>query len=286
VHSAVETARPLIEQASHALTVNVPPEPIYVDADTTRLAQVFANLLNNAAKFTERGGHIELTVERQGSDAVVRVRDDGAGIPAPMLAKVFDMFMQVDRTLEKSQGGLGIGLTLVKRLVEMHGGGIEARSDGPGTGCEFVVRLPVALSVVGERPPEDGEAARPAARRRILVVDDNKDAAASLAMMLKIMGNEARTAHDGLEALDVAAAFRPDVVLLDIGMPRLNGYDAARRIRQQAWGQGLALIALTGWGQEDDKRQSHEAGFDHHLTKPVDPAALEKLLASLRTETA
>ncbi len=282
VQHAVETSRPLIEASGHDLTIQVPPDPIYVDADLTRLAQVFSNLLNNAAKYTEEGGSVTLTVERQGSDAVVSVRDTGVGIPAHMLPKVFEMFTQVDRTLERSQGGLGIGLSLVKGLVEMHGGSVEARSEGHGMGSEFVVRLPVVLSLAGERRGEEGGEQIPAtARRRILVVDDNRDAALSLAMMLKIMGNETQTAHDGLEALAVAAAFRPDVILLDIGMPKLNGYDACRRIREQPWGRAVVLVAQTGWGQEDDRRRSQEAGFDFHMVKPVEPAALEKLLESV-----
>jgi CheY-like chemotaxis protein len=191
------------------------------------------------------------------------------------------MFTQIDRSLERSQGGLGIGLSIVKRLVEMHGGSVEARSEGQGLGSEFTVRLPAVLAPVAEQGRADGEAARPAQRRRVLVVDDNKDAATSLALMLELMGNEARAVHDGLEALETASTFRPDVVLLDIGMPGLNGYDTARKIREQPWGRGTALIALTGWGQEEDRRKSQQAGLDHHLTKPVDPAQLEQLLAGL-----
>ncbi len=280
VRNAVETSRLLIEQMGHELSVAVQPDPIYMDGDMTRLAQVVSNLLNNAAKYTERGGRIRLSAERQGSDAVLTVQDNGVGIPANMLTQVFEMFAQVDRSLERSRGGLGIGLSLVKRLVELHGGSVEARSDGDGRGSTVVVRLPIALALAGERRGEDeSEPVRVQSHLRILVADDNQDAATSLALLLRIMGHETRTAHDGLEALDAAAAFRPDVTLLDIGMPQLNGYDVCRRIRQQAWGKGMVLIALTGWGQEDDKRQAQEAGFDHHLTKPVDPAALEKLLA-------
>ncbi len=200
-----------------------------------------------------------------------------------MLPKVFEMFTQVDRSLEKSQGGLGIGLSLVKGLVELHGGTVEARSGGHGMGSEFVVSLPVILSLAEDEQDEvSGEMATPKARCRILVVDDNRDAAMSLAVMLKLSGNETRTAHDGLEALDVAAAFKPDVVLLDIGMPKLNGYDTAARLRRQSWGKNVMLVALTGWGQEDDKRRSLEAGFDFHMVKPVDPAALEKLLSGFQ----
>jgi CheY-like chemotaxis protein/anti-sigma regulatory factor (Ser/Thr protein kinase) len=267
--------------------LTLPDEPVNVDADKTRLAQALSNLLGNAVKYSDRGGRIWLTVRREGNGAVIRVKDTGVGIPPHMLPRVFDMFWRVDRSLEKSQGGLGVGLTIVKRLVEMHGGSVEARSEGQGMGSEFIVRLPVALSVVHERQDEgDDQEARPTARHRILVVDDSEDAASSLAMVLRIMGNEVRTAHDGLEGVEAAAAFRPDVILLDIGMPKLNGYDACRRIREQPWGKGVVIVALTGWGQDEDKRRSQEAGFDSHLVKPVEPAALEKLLAELKSETA
>jgi PAS domain S-box-containing protein len=283
LYAAVETSRPLIEACGHELSVSVPPVPVFIDGDLTRLAQVVSNLLNNAAKYTERGGRITLTAERQGSDAVVSVRDTGVGIPAAMLARVFDMFTQVDRSLDRTHGGLGIGLTLVKRLVELHGGSITAHSDGPGRGSEFVVRLPAVIESprAPERSDRPGEPAAPAAALRILAVDDNRDAAASLGMLLRIMGHDVRTAHDGLEAIELADEFRPDVTLLDIGLPKLNGYEAARRIRQQPWGRGMVLIATTGWGQESDRRLSRESGFDHHLVKPLDPAALLDLLASL-----
>ena len=282
VRDAVETSRPLIEEQEHQLQVLLPPRPVYVDGDRSRLAQVFANLLNNAARYTGRGGHIRLAVEQEGSDAVVRVRDDGAGIPREKLEIIFEMFTQVDRKLERSKGGLGIGLNLVRGLVEMHGGRVEAHSDGPGTGSEFVVRLP-ALIAAGRWPQHDGEGGAPIAcsRYRILVVDDNQDGADSLAMMLRILGHETRTAYDGLEALDVAQALHPNVVLLDLGLPRLNGYDVARRIRAQPWGEGMVLIAQTGWGQEEDRSRSKEAGFNFHMVKPIDPAALEKLLGGL-----
>jgi PAS domain S-box-containing protein len=280
VQSAVETSRPLIEAAGHELTVTLPPGPAFVYADPTRLAQVFANLLNNSAKYTERGGHIWLTAERQGSDVVVKVKDTGVGIAPEMLPKVFDMFTQADRSLDRSQGGLGIGLSLVRRLVEMHGGRVEAHSDGPGKGSEFVVRLSAVLSPGPGPRRADGDLQR-SPRYRILVVDDNKDSARSLALLLKMTGHNTRTAHDGLEAVAAAKRFRPDVVLLDIGLPKLNGYDACRSIRAQPWGQGMILIALTGWGQEDDRRRSKEAGFNFHLVKPLDLADLEKLLAGL-----
>lgn len=283
VQDAVETSRPLLDGAGHQLEVILPPRPVFVDADRTRLAQVFANLLNNSAKYTEPGGHVRLAVERQGSDVVVTVRDDGIGIPPDRLPGVFEMFTQVEPSLERSHGGLGIGLSLVRGLVEMHGGTVEARSAGPGRGSEFAVRLPAAASHVRPRR-RDGDAvqdAQPQAAHRILVVDDNRDSALSLAMMLGIMGHETRTAYDGQEGVEAAESFRPDVALFDIGLPRLNGYDACRRIREQPWGRTVVLIALTGWGQKEDKARSKEAGFNFHMVKPVDPAALERLLAGL-----
>ncbi|HUR55866.1 MAG TPA: ATP-binding protein [Gemmataceae bacterium] len=283
VDSAVESSRPLIQQCGHELTVRLPPVPLHLDADPVRLAQVFLNLLNNAAKYTKRGGHIWLTAVREGSDAVVSVRDDGVGIPGDMLARIFDMFTQVERSLEQSQGGLGIGLTLVRRLVDLHDGSIEARSNGPDEGSEFVVRLPLIQPPLEPPPKSDGAGAKALSGCRILVVDDNRDSAESLGMLLALRGNDIRTAHDGLEALDAAEAFRPVLVLLDIGLPKLNGYDVARRLRQQPWAKGVTLVALTGWGQDEDRRRSREAGFDFHIVKPVELAALEKMLAGVPT---
>jgi len=285
ISAALEASRPLIEACSHELTVTLPPEPVYLDADPTRLAQVFLNLLNNSAKYTPQGGHIWLTVERAKGEAVIRVRDTGVGIAAEMLPRIFELFTQVEGSLERSHGGLGIGLSLVRRLVEMHGGTVEARSEGLGRGSEFLVRLPILAQPTPEQPLASGnnETVAAAPKRRILVVDDNRDSAISLGMMLSLMGNEIRTAHDGSEGLEAAAAFRPDVMLLDIGLPKLNGYDVCRRIREQPWGKGMVIVALTGWGQEENKRRSTEAGFNHHMVKPVDPAALEKLLAGLES---
>jgi PAS domain S-box-containing protein len=280
IHQSAEVSRPLAESAGHELIVSLPREPIYLYADPARLAQVFGNLLTNACKYTEPGGRIWVAAARQGGDVVVSVKDTGVGIPPDKLGSVFEMFNQIDRSLERSQGGLGIGLTLVKRLVEMHGGSVEAHSKGTGRGSEFVVRLPVLLEEA--RPETPTAEPAPAAARRILVVDDNRDAATSLALLLQLTGNEAQIAFDGLEAVEATAAFRPDVILLDIGLPKLNGYDACRRIREQPWGRGVMLVALTGWGQEEDRRQSKEAGFDHHMVKPVDLAALTALLAELR----
>lgn len=280
LQSAIETSRPILDKLNHELALDVPAEAIFVDADLTRLAQVFANLLNNAAKYTPPGGRIRMALEPRGAEVAVTVEDNGLGIPSHMLLRVFDMFTQVDRSLEKSQGGLGIGLSIVKRLVEMHGGAVEALSGGHGLGSRLIVRLPVASPAVQEEPREaQDEVPGPfAARRRILVADDNADSASSLAMVLEILGNEVCTAFDGVEAVEAAETFRPDVILLDIGMPRMNGYDACRSIREQPWGKDVLLIALTGWGQEEDVRRSQEAGFDHHLVKPVEPSRLEKLL--------
>ena len=285
LNAAVETSRPLIEQRGHELIVKVPEDPIFLDGDLVRLAQVISNLLNNAAKYTERGGRIWLAAAKKGNDAVIKVRDTGIGIPAEMLPKIFEMFAQADRSTNGSPGGLGIGLTLVKRLVEMHGGTIAVHSDGRGKGSEFVVRVPVAssrlpteeISTKGKHGSENGKSSSV----RILVVDDNHDSADSMGLLLKLLGNEVRIVHDGQAAVDVANEFEPRVVLLDIGLPEMNGYEAARKIREQPWGNRATLIAVTGWGHEVDRQRSKNAGFDHHLVKPVDPDALTKLLSSL-----
>ena len=287
VGHALEMCGPIMDDRDQQLTVTLPEEPIFVDADPTRLAQALCNLLTNAAKYSERGSRIWLAAEQQRGDAVISIKDNGVGIPPEMMPKVFDMFTQVDRSMEKTQGGLGVGLAIVKRLVEMHGGTTEARSEGYGQGSEFTIRLPAAASAAREQKTQAGEPPlRAPLHQRILVVDDNVDAATSLAMMLKMMGNQVQTAHDGEVGLEAAAAFRPDVLLLDIGMPKLNGLDVARRIREQPWGRRVTLVALTGWGQEGDRRKSKEAGFDFHLVKPVEPAALEKILANRQPETA
>jgi PAS domain S-box-containing protein len=283
VSSAVETTRPALEAARHKLTVSLPPEPVLLDADLTRLAQVFGNLLHNSAKYTEPGGHIWLTATREGNVVSVAVRDTGIGIPAHALPSIFDLFSQVDRSLERSTGGLGIGLALAKGLVEMHGGTVEAASPGDrGQGSTFTVRLPAvpsraerATTMAQAEPDSSGT------KQRILVVDDNVDSAASMAMMLELLGNEIRTAHDGLEAVALAEEFSPQVVLMDVGMPRLNGYEATRRIREQPWGREMVIIALTGWGQDGDRAKSEEAGCSGHLVKPVELAELEKLLDEL-----
>jgi signal transduction histidine kinase/ActR/RegA family two-component response regulator len=282
IDNAVETARPQIDAKGQALTVTLPPEPIYLDADLTRLAQVFWNLLNNSAKYTDPGGRIELSATRDGDQVVVTVRDTGIGIPPEALPRLFTMFSQVDRSLERAQGGLGIGLALVKGLVDMHGGRVEAHSAGVGQGSTFVVHLPLAAEPPAAATLPAQNHRTETVKRRVLVVDDNRDAAASLAMILSLVGHDTRTAQDGLEALELAEAFRPDVLLLDIGLPKLNGYDACRRIRAQPWGKDIFIVAVTGWGQEEDRRRSQEAGFNHHLVKPVDFGCLEKLLATLK----
>lgn len=279
----VEGVRPIVEERDHELTVALPTRPLRVEADATRLEQVMMNLLINAVKYTDPAGKIWLSAERDGSEAVLRVRDTGIGIAAAMLPRIFDLFVQAERRLERSQGGLGIGLTLVKRLVELHGGRVEAHSPGLGRGSEFVVRLPAApdpafsASVIG--PGADLQHAAPA--RRVLVVDDNVDAADSLAMLLKLGGHEVRVAYDGPTALLVAQAFHPQIALLDIGMPTMDGYEVARRLREQPEPRPELIVAMTGWGQDTDRRRSSDAGFDHHLVKPVEPAALEKVLSGM-----
>ncbi len=284
VGRAVETSRPLLEARKHRLTKLLPAEPVWVEADQARLTQVIANLLNNAAKYTAEGGHVWLTAERRGAEAVIRVRDDGIGMAPEVLPHVFDLFAQADEAVDRAEGGLGIGLTLVKRLVELHGGTVEANSAGPGSGSEFVVRLPA-----GQPPPPTpaetapGQAAAPPGRR-ILVVDDNQDTAQTLALLLQLQGHETRAAYDGAAALETARGFRPDVVLLDLGLPRMDGYEVARRLRSQPGAAPLFLVALTGWGQAEDRRRTREAGFDCHLVKPVDAAELQNLLAA-RPET-
>lgn len=285
VQGAVETSRPLIEEMGHQLTMTLPSGTMIVDADLIRLAQVFMNLLNNSAKYTERGGRIDLRAEIQGGDVVVSVKDTGIGIPADKLSNIFEMFSQVEGTLTRSRGGLGVGLSLVKRLVELHGGSVTARSDGLGKGSEFIVRLPIVVDQTYANPAsDDGHKAAPASDLRILVVDDNKDAAETLARLLQRMGNTVHTAHDGEEGVAAAQAFRPDVVLCDIGLPKLNGYEVCRLMKQQTWDKKMVMVAVTGWGQEDNKRKAQEAGFDCHLTKPVDPQHLLHVLAGLTAE--
>lgn len=285
VKAAVESSRPLIDERRHELTVTMSQESIYVDADRLRLTQVFMNLLNNAAKYTPDPGHIWLNVEQAGDTVVVRVKDTGVGIAAESLPHVFELFYQVDRSYTRSEGGLGLGLTLVQRLVELHGGKVEVRSEGTNRGSEFIVQLPVSA----QRPDNESLAAEPVDEipslptrcRRILVADDFPQSAETLARLLEKDGNEVQIAEDGVAAVAAAAEFLPDIVLMDIAMPRLDGYQAAKRIRQQPWGKQMVLIALTGWGQQQDRRRTQEAGFDAHLTKPINYDTIMSVLANL-----
>jgi len=267
-----------MEVRRQLFTANIPPEAIWVDGDTTRLAQVVGNLLSNASKYTGQGGTVSLSVQRNGAEATLRVRDSGIGIAPEMLPRVFDLFVQAERSPDRTAGGLGLGLTLAKRLTEMHGGTLEAFSAGLGRGSEFVVRLPV---FVGE--PVANAVTRPvtvyeAVRRRILVVDDNADSAEALALALGVTGHEVRLAADGPSALTTAAEFRPEAVLLDIGLPGMDGYEVARHLRAAKGSARMVLVALTGYGQEEDRQRAREAGFDHHLVKPANPDAILALL--------
>ncbi|HEY6517485.1 MAG TPA: PAS domain S-box protein [Steroidobacteraceae bacterium] len=284
VAAAQEAARPLIEARSHSLVVQLPAETLRLVADPVRLAQVLANLLINAAKYTDAGGRIVLEARREAAELIIAVRDNGIGIAAEMMPRVFTLFAQASPALERSEGGLGIGLALVHGLVELHGGSVTAKSGGLGQGSEFVVRLPI-----GEPRHVDGSHAAGAPKSatvkslRLLVADDNRDSAATCAALLEASGHEVSVAHTGREAFDLACRLKPDALLLDIGMPELNGYQLAQRIRATSWGPRAMLIAITGWGQEQDKRQALAAGFDHHLTKPIDPNGLEALLQAAAT---
>jgi PAS domain S-box-containing protein len=284
LRNAIETSQPLMAERGHELVARIPRDKIVVYADMTRLSQVFWNLLNNAAKYTEAGGRIELDLEMGEGSVAITVRDNGIGIPPNMLSRVFDIFTQVDRSLEKAQGGLGIGLSIARRLVEMHGGTIQAHSEGHGRGSTFTVTLPAAVVPRSAEIPS-GAAAPAGIKRleckRILIADDNADSATTLSIMLEMLGNEVRVAHDGEEAVRAACEFLPDAILLDIGMPKLNGYDACVRLRGMPETASAYMVALTGWGQEEDRNRARAAGFDHHLVKPVEPAMLEKLICEL-----
>jgi PAS domain S-box-containing protein len=284
INAAVESSRPLMNQRGHEFTLMMPQEPVYLSGDKIRLTQAIMNLLNNAAKYTPRSGRIGLTVERNGDQLQIRVKDTGIGIGANDLNRVFDLFYQVDRSFARAEGGLGLGLTLVHRLIALHGGTVEVQSAGLNRGSEFLVRLPViARPVLTVHDVELNADAKPPSTtlRRVLVADDFPESAQLLARLLRQDGNEVRVALDGLEAVETAVQFQPDIVLLDIAMPKLNGYEAARKIRQQSWGKKVILIALTGWGQQQDRRRTKEAGFDVHLTKPVNYQAIAKLLDDL-----
>jgi PAS domain S-box-containing protein len=284
VERALETSRPLVDAKGQRLTVELPAEPLLVKADVTRMAQVLSNLVSNAAKYTDVGGNVRLLVERNGSEVIARVRDNGVGIPADILSHIFELFAQAERSLDRSQGGLGIGLTVVKALTEMHGGRVEAYSEGPNKGSEFTVRLPAFTETLPEEVTAAAAAQQTAPGCRILVVDDNIDSAESMAMLLQFEGHEVKTAFDGLEALQATREFRPNVVLLDIGLPGMDGYEVARELRRDGEQQRLVLIALTGYGQAEDRQRSQDAGFDHHFTKPVDHDSLNSLIKSLKVE--
>jgi PAS domain S-box-containing protein len=285
LEQALETSRPLIQKSGHQLSVLLPPDPAMVNADTTRLAQVFNNLLNNAAKYTEPGGNISITMRLEGGEAIVSVADDGMGIPPDLLNEVFDMFAQVDRSLERSQTGLGIGLSIVKRLVHMHGGRVEAYSEGLGRGSRFMVFLPLAEQT-GQLPSpqvpyEPVQKKGRVVYHRILIVDDNYDAACTLASIFKVLGHQVRTATNGHDAIEQAASFRPVLIIMDIGMPGMSGYEACRIIREHPWGAEPMIVALTGWGKEEDRMRSEEAGFDRHLVKPMEGTLVAQLLREL-----
>ncbi len=287
LRNAVDTSLPLIEAARHKLCVDIPHEPMMLDADPVRLAQVFANLLNNSAKYTKEGGEIRVKVTAEDGVAVVCVADNGEGIPPAMLTRVFNMFTQLN-TGARAQGGLGIGLTLAKTLVHMHGGSIEAFSEGPGKGCELRVRLPLAVAEVDAEaaPQAPAVAAAEPRLRRVLVVDDNHDAADSLGVLLEFLGAEVKVVHDGRAALEAMKSFRPAVVLLDLGMPGMNGLEVARRMREDPDAKPMTLVALTGWGQREDRRRTREAGFDYHLVKPADVGTLQSILTLRRIDEA
>ena len=280
---AVETSRPIIEDANHRLEICLPTKPILVEGDLVRLSQVFANVLNNAAKYTSHGGLITVTAKQVGHELIVSIRDTGIGIPREMLSRIFDMFTQIDNSLRGSQEGLGIGLSLVRTIVSMHGGTVEAHSDGLGMGSEFVVRLPVTEQVrfIQQPNPRNASDFDAMSTRRILVVDDNRDAADSMAMLLELLGAEVHLAYDGPSALEAIAAWHPNVVFLDIGLPGISGHQVAQQVRADSQFSDVILIALTGWGQDNDRQLSQDAGFDYHLVKPVDHEAIQALLASL-----
>jgi CheY-like chemotaxis protein/two-component sensor histidine kinase len=290
---AIEACTPLCEAAEHELTVTVPAEPVHLHADPVRLAQVFGNLINNACKYTPRRGHIRVSVERRGSEGVVTVADSGMGIEPEALSRVFDIFTQIDGSHERVQGGVGIGLTLAKGLVEMHGGTVHAFSEGLGQGSRFVVRLPVlaaespertADSDSGTRTLEAGEARGATTGRRVLVVEDDRESARSLSELLEMTGHEPHTVHDGAAAIARAEALRPDIVLLDIGLPKMNGYEVCQAIRRRPWGARTIVVALTGWGQDEDRRRTRDAGFDGHLVKPVEFDDLARFLRTAASE--
>jgi PAS domain S-box-containing protein len=281
--AVIESHRSALQAQRHEVTFGAPSDPIVVDGDRIRLTQIFSNILHNATKYTPPGGRIHIGLHSAGNEAVVSIRDSGIGIPPEKLGYIFELFAQLDRSYERTEGGLGIGLTLARRLAELHGGRIEARSEGLNRGSEFIVRLPMTESLVQGSEQPSAEMSRQSVGQRVLIADDNHDAAVSLSMLLQAAGHETRIAHDGLQAVEQAEAFRPHVVLLDIGMPKLDGYEVARRIASRPWAGSTLIVAVTGWGQEADRQRSSQAGFHRHLVKPVDPDALLRLLAADRT---
>jgi two-component system CheB/CheR fusion protein len=276
VAHAIETARPLIDLQHHELNVSLPQEPVWLEGDEIRLAQIVANLLNNASKYTDHGGQVWLSAACQEGELELRVRDTGIGIAADVLPRIFDLFTQADGSLDRSHGGLGIGLCLVQKLVTLHGGTVQAFSDGPGKGSEFVVRLPLAAQPAP--PPSTSGEFEPTPSYRVLIVDDNVDAATTLAMMFRFWKHEVEVVHDGQAALDIAERYQPDIILLDIGLPGKNGYEVAHALRRRPAFEQSLLVAITGYGQEEDRRQSEAAGFDRHLVKPVEARFLRELL--------
>ncbi|HUE10455.1 MAG TPA: ATP-binding protein [Steroidobacteraceae bacterium] len=282
VGTAIETARPILDAKRHILSLDLPKAAVRLEADPVRLAQAFSNLLINAAKYTDPGGHIQLRAAQEGGEVVVTIRDNGIGISKDMMPRLFTLFSQAQTALGRAEGGLGIGLSLVRGVVTLHGGSIEARSDGPGAGSEFIVRLPIGtpLADLPNIEATTGSLVSEAGLK-ILVVDDNQDAADACASLLELSGHHVQAAYTGRGALDLAETFRPHALLLDIGLPDFNGYELATKIRATPWGRGVILIAVTGWGQEEDRRRALEAGFNHHLTKPIAPATVESLLQSL-----
>jgi two-component system CheB/CheR fusion protein len=283
IGSAIETARPLLDSKHHTLVLDLPKQAVRLEADAVRLAQVFSNLMINAAKYTDPGGRIQLRATQQGSELVVAISDNGIGISDDMMPRLFTLFTQAQSAMGRSEGGLGVGLSLVRGLVALHGGSVQALSDGPGKGSEFIVRLPVGTAL--ECPESDAAAdvPVPGAGLKILVVDDSRDAADTCAMLLELSGHHVQTAYTGQRAFELAESFRPHVLLLDIGLPDLDGYQLAKKIRATPWGRGTMLVAVTGWGQEADRRRAFEAGFDQHLTKPIAAETVESLMHSLST---
>jgi CheY-like chemotaxis protein len=280
VSVAVETSTPLIRDRRHRLTVTLPEAPIVIDVDPARMAQVLSNLLSNAAQYTPPGGEIALTARVEGGDVVMSVRDNGIGIEPEMVSRVFELFVQGPRIVHTSSGGLGVGLTLARRLVEMLGGRIELHSEGAGRGSEFTIRLPRPLTATSQPSPVNPEMQALTTTKRILVVDDNQDSAEMLAAMLTAWGQQARVAFDGFSALTAGREFQPHIVLLDLGMPLIDGYETAKRLRAESWGREATLVAVTGWGQESDLERTRAAGFEHHLLKPVAPRRLRMLLST------